>query len=110
LGDAFPLWKNIAVYKHDDRLHTLVRQCLQILRRQNDEREIEVTSVAQLVAVFCYEFQDRRYICNQWNRLNRRYASSAFSEIKLKSGVSRAELNNSDVEAVAFLWSDCHLR
>jgi hypothetical protein len=33
LGDAFPLLE--AVYKHDDRLHVLVRQCLQILLRQN---------------------------------------------------------------------------
>jgi hypothetical protein len=53
----FLSWKEHAVYKHDDRLHMLVRQCLQILRRQNDEREIEVTSVAQLGS-------SSSYICN----------------------------------------------
>src|SRR6267378_4532281 len=32
LGDAFPLLEEHAVYKRDDRLHMLVRRCLQILR------------------------------------------------------------------------------
>ena len=83
LDDAFPLLEEHAVYKHDDRLHMLVRQCLQILRCRTDEREIEVTSVAQLgSSFFVTKFQDQvtsatvespepRYALSEFNFIRR---------------------------------------
>jgi hypothetical protein len=59
------------------------------------EREIEVTSVAQLgSSFFVTKFQDQIASVTVESP-EPRYARSALSE----SGVSRAELSNSDVEA-----------
>ena len=89
LGDAFPLLEEHAVYKHDDRLHMLVRQCLQILRCRTDEREIEVTSVAQLgSSFFVTKFQDQVTSATVESP-EPRYARNALSELNLIRRLSR---------------------
>ena len=72
LGDAFPLLEEHTVYKHDAKYSG----------GRTDEREIEVTSVAQLGSCFfATKFQDQVTSATVESP-EQRYARSAFSEFK----------------------------
>ena len=89
LGDAFRLLEEHAVYNYDDRPHMLVRQCLQILGGRTDEREIEVTSVAQLGSSFLLRTSRIKLHLQQWNRLNRATRATRFLNLNLIRRLSR---------------------
>ena len=96
LGDAFPLLQEHAVCKHDDRLHMLVRQCLQCSGGRMDEREIEVTSVAQLGSIFLLRNSRIKLHLQRWNRLNRATRATRFLNL---NSLSEFEFNQ------ALAWS-----
>src|ERR1700716_1632920 len=81
LGDAFRLLEEHAVYNHDDRPHMLVRHRLQILGGRTDEREIEVTSVAQLGSSFLLR-NSRIKLSATVESPEPRYARNALSEFE----------------------------
>src|SRR6267378_8163542 len=65
---------------------------------RTDEREIEVTSVAQLGSSFLLRNSRIKLHLQQWNRLNRATREQLVSEFRFNQA-SRAELSNGDVEA-----------
>jgi hypothetical protein len=87
LGDAFPLLEEHAVYKHDDRLHIARSTMLaNTAIGRTDEREIEVTSVAQLGSIVLLRYSRIKLHLQQWNRLNR---ATRFLNLNLIRRLSR---------------------